>query len=52
MEGSMWSSDGSGAGKNSPSERDETVMLYAMSSWSLQSLADLADRTRLAMVAS
>jgi hypothetical protein len=49
MAGLMWSSNGSGAGKNSPDERDETVMLYAMSSLSLQSSPDSADRIMLAV---
>ena len=52
MAGSMWSSDGSGVGKNSSGGRDEMVMLYAMSSLSVQSLPDLADRMKLAIVTS
>ena len=50
MVGLMRSSDGSGVGKNSPGGRDETVMLYVTSSFVAQPLADLADRTRLAIV--
>ena len=49
MAGSMRSSDGSGVGKNSLGEIDATVMLYAMSSLSVQSLPDLADRIRSAI---
>jgi len=49
MAGSMWSSDGSGIGKNWPGEIREIVMLYAMSSLLDQSLADLADRMALAI---
>jgi len=50
MAGSMWSSDGpSGVGKNLSGGRDETAMFYAMSSLSVQSLADLADRMILAI---
>jgi len=43
MAWSMWSSDGSGVGKNSSGGRDKTVMLYTMSLLSVQSQLDLAD---------
>jgi len=49
MAGSMWSSDGSGVGKNLSGGRDWMVILYAMSSFSVQLLPDLADRIRLAI---
>jgi len=51
MVGSMWSSDGSGAGKKSAGRRDERVMLNAMRSWSFQSLSDTGDRTTLSTTA-
>ena len=50
MAGSIPSSDGSGVEKNSFGERDDMVMLYAMSSLSVQSLPDLAVRMTLAIV--
>ncbi len=46
---STWSSDGSDAEKKSRGEVDLTVMLYAMSSLSDQSLLDLAERIALAI---
>lgn len=49
MAGSIWSTDGSGLKKNSSGGKDEMVMLYAMSSFLVQSLLDLADRVTLAM---
>jgi len=49
MAGSMWSSNGSGVGKNSSGGRDEMVMLYAWSSLSPQSQPDLGDRMKLAI---
>jgi hypothetical protein len=51
MVGSMWSSDGSGVRKNWPGKTDETVMLYARSSFAVQSLPDFAVRIRLAIAA-
>ena len=47
----MSSRDGSGVRKNSTGGRGEKVILYALSSRLVQSLADFADRVRLAIAA-
>lgn len=51
MIGSMWSSDGFGEGKKSSGASSRCVMFYAMSSYRVQSLPDLADRMALAIAA-